>query len=170
MIMKPKLAGPGIAGIWICFSCLLLMPAWADDLRVGRAEVNITPPLGMPMGGLFYIRLSTGGHDDLHAKALVLEKDGVKMALVACDLVGMPARIVQATRQLIEKTSGLQGDRVMISGTHTHTGPEMDPIILAGVQKETSKIVEEYFASLPVKIAECVRLAEIGRASCRERV
>jgi len=165
--MKPSLAGTGIAAVWICCSCLMVAPAWAGDLRVGRAEVNITPPVGMPMGGYFYIRLSTGGHDDLHAKALVLEKDGVKTALVACDLVGVPARITGATRQLIERTSGLKGEQVMISGTHTHTGPEIDPIILASAQGKTAKIVHEYFASLPAKIAESVRLAEASLVPAR---
>ena len=160
-------AWAGIIGVWIYLSCVALTSAWAGDLRVGRAEADITPPVGMPVGGLFYLRLSTGRHDDLHAKALVMEKDGVKVALVACDLIGVPARIARSARQLIEKTSGLPGDRVMISGTHTHTGPEMDPVILESAEKETAKIIEEYFATLPAKIAESVKLAEANLTPAR---
>jgi neutral ceramidase len=167
MSIKPKLAGLGSVGLSICFSCLILAPVWAGDLRLGRADVNITPPVGMPMGGYFYLRLSTRVHDDLHAKALVLEKDGVKVALVACDLVGVPARIANVARQLIERTSGLKGEQVMISGTHTHTGPEIDPIILASAQGQTARIVHEYYASLPAKIAESVKLAEASLVPAR---
>jgi len=70
------------------FACLflsLVSPVIAADLRAGRAAVKITPPAGMPMAGYYYVRLNEGVHDDLHAKALVLEKDGVKAALVALE-------------------------------------------------------------------------------------
>lgn len=93
-MIKTRNAGrsrAGIIGVWAYFLCLVLPSVWAGDLRVGRAEIDITPPVGMPMGAQFYYRLSTGRHDDLHAKALVMEKDGVRVALVACDLVGIPA-------------------------------------------------------------------------------
>ena len=60
----------------------VLAPALAGDLRAGRASVKITPPAGMPMAGYYYVRLNEGIHDDLHAKALVLEKDGVSAAMV----------------------------------------------------------------------------------------
>jgi hypothetical protein len=39
------------------------VPAWAGDLRLGRAAVKITPPVGVPMGGYFYLRPSTSVHD-----------------------------------------------------------------------------------------------------------
>jgi hypothetical protein len=64
----------------------ILTPAWAGDLRMGRAAVNITPPLGMPMGGYYKVRLNTGTHDPLYTKAIVLEEGGMEAAIVACDL------------------------------------------------------------------------------------
>lgn len=157
----------GIIGVWIYISCLVPTSVWAGDLRVGRAEVGITPPVGMPMGAQFYYLLSTGRHDDLHAKALVMEKDGVRVALVACDLVGIPAQISRLARQMVEKASGLQADRVMISGTLTHTRAQLYPIIPATVPPETAKITEEFFATLPAKIAEIVKLAEANLAPAR---
>ncbi|MFN0172536.1 MAG: hypothetical protein ACKV22_39540 [Bryobacteraceae bacterium] len=59
---------------WLLF--WLALPLAAGDLRVGRAAVKITPPAGMPMAGYYSIRLNEGVHDDLFAKAIVLEKDG----------------------------------------------------------------------------------------------
>ena len=52
---------------------LALAPVWAAELRIGRAVVNITPPVGAPMGSSYGITISTGVHDNLYAKALVLE-------------------------------------------------------------------------------------------------
>src|SRR5262249_12863604 len=40
-----------------------------------------------------------------------------------CDLVSLPRRTVVEARRLIEKRTGIPGGHVMISATHTHTGP-----------------------------------------------
>ena len=40
------------------------------------------------MAGYFNERLSTGVHDPLHAKAIVLRQGREQIALVSCDLVG----------------------------------------------------------------------------------
>ena len=142
------------------FWFLLTSPLWAEGLRVGRAAVDITPPAGMPMGGYFEIRLNTGTHDPLHAKALVIEQDLVKVALVACDLESLPHSFADQARQLIEKSIGLPADHVMISATHTHTGPEMSHIFIDRLQGRPAQIAKDYRAALPGKIAEAVRLAE----------
>jgi hypothetical protein len=147
--------------IWISVLWLaLIAPAGAAELRVGRAAVDITPPVGMPMGGYFEIRLNTATHDPLYAKALVLEQGGVKVALVACDLESLPHSFVDQARQLIAKTTGLPGDHVMISATHTHTGPEMSAIFIDRLEGRPAQIAKDYRAGLPGKIAEAVRRAE----------
>lgn len=136
-------------------SCL-----FAADLRVGAAQVVITPPPGAPMAGYYYNRSAAGVHDDLHAKALVLERDGVRLAIVACDLSAMPRAIVDAARPLITAAVGIPSSHVMISSTHTHTGP----VLLVeknryNVEGEMKRIGEEYARSLPSKIAAAVKLA-----------
>ena len=143
----------------ILLAITFIVASFAGDLRVGRAAVKITPPAGMPMAGYYYVRLNEGVHDDLHAKAVVLEKDGVKAALVALDMANIPRRFVDAARAEVGKISGVPGANVMISATHSHTGPEMGSR-LRGITPETQKIVTEYYAELPKRIAESVRLAE----------
>src|SRR2546423_13269863 len=104
------------------FFIVCVAPAVSADLRIGRASVRITPPKGMPMGGNYYVRLNEGVHDELYAKAIVLEQDGAKAGMVAVDLVNIPRPIVEAARIAIGKVSSVDGARVMISATHTHTG------------------------------------------------
>src|SRR6266568_7681264 len=128
----------------------------AAQLRAGRSAVDITPPAGVPMAGYYYVRWSEGFHDPLHAKALVLESSGVKAALVALDLVGVPRTIVEAAREQISRTTGVPGANVMISATHSHTGPEMGGRLL-GVQPETKRSADADLAALPARIAESVR-------------
>lgn len=149
-------------------SCLLNVFLNAGDLQIGRAAVRITPPRGMPMAGYYRVRLNEGVHDDLYAKALVLEKDGAKAALVACDLVNAPRPFIEAARDLITKTTGVRGDHVLISATHTHTGPEMGSR-LRGVDPATLQLARQYLDALPAKIAESVKLAEANLVPARVR-
>ena len=74
----------------------------AQSLRVGAAEVVISPPAGTPMAGYYATRLSTGVHDDLHAKAIVIASGDQRVALVACDLVGIPPAVIEEARAAIE--------------------------------------------------------------------
>jgi hypothetical protein len=48
----------------------------------------------------------------------------------------------------------------MISATHSHTGPLLNKSRLGGASPAARKLVEQYRAALPGKIAEAVRLAE----------
>jgi hypothetical protein len=148
----------------LALCCLLLAgapPARDGDVRLGTAAVKITPVAGTPMAGYYATRLAEGTHDDLHAKALVFEAGGTKVALVALDLVSLPRQTVEAARALIERTTGVHGANVMISATHSHTGP-----VLSGrgerenIQGGNLPIAREYMDALPGRIAESVALAE----------
>ena len=66
-----------------CIGILVtLLPLAAADLRVGRAKVVITPPVGAVMGNSYGNTVSTGVSSDVHAKAVVFETGGVKAAVV----------------------------------------------------------------------------------------
>jgi len=95
----------------------------AADLAAGVAVVDITPPVGYRMSGYFYERLSTGTHDPLHAKALVLRQGSERAAFVFCDLIGVPVEVTsRARREVFEKT-GIPATNILIAATHSHTGP-----------------------------------------------
>ncbi|MBM3740125.1 MAG: hypothetical protein FJW39_30585 [Acidobacteria bacterium] len=135
---------------------LLCAPLTAGGLLLGRAEVKITPPDGMPMGGGFTIRLGKAAHDDLLCKALVFEQDGARAALVSCDVESLHRAWVVAARKRITAAGWIPGDRVMITATHSHSGPEMTPLVLEGAKGETLKISQAYHDALPTKIAQAV--------------
>ena len=142
----------------------ILTPAWAGDLRMGRAAVNITPPLGMPMGGYYKVRLNTGTHDPLYAKAIVLEEAGVEAALVACDFESIPRSFVDAARRIIQKTTHVPPDHVMISATHTHTGPEMIHFFLDRLEGPPRRLQEITALCCPAKsLRRFARLRRILR-------
>ncbi len=100
-----------------------MTPTWAAELRLGTAAVKITPPNGTPIAGPSVARGSEGVLDDVYAKAAVLDDGKTKIAWVVCDLSGVPVGIVSKARRMIAKETGIPADHVMISATHTHTGP-----------------------------------------------
>src|SRR5690349_12151379 len=91
----------------ICLIVLFAAPGWTAGFRVGRAAVKITPPAGAPMAGYYFNRAAEGVHDDLWAKAIVLEQGGAKAAIVSCDLIDMPRSTAEQARAAIEKTTGI---------------------------------------------------------------
>lgn len=144
---------------WLLAALLLAASfnARAGELRVGASQVVITPPAGAPLAGYYEPRGATGVLDDLYSKALVIEQDGVKAAIVICDLLTLPRPTVEAARKLIEQQTAIPGAHVLISATHQHTGPT--------VARESARDQLDggasdpglrYTASLPALIARSV--------------
>ena len=90
----------------------------------------------------------------------MIASGGQRVALVACDLVGIPPAVVEEARELIHQATGIPGGNVMISATHSHTGPLIpDGGARAGAYGGDLETARRYRAELPRKIAESVRLA-----------
>jgi hypothetical protein len=129
----------------------------AAAFRAGAAQVDITPPVGTPRGGSYATIPSVGVLAPLHAKVIVVEQDGQKAALVALDVAYTPRAVVGAARKLVAEQTGIPGDRVMISATHTHSGPVMTRhSLMDDVTGGKHPLVVEYTAKLPGLIARAV--------------
>jgi neutral ceramidase len=139
----------------------------AETLRVGRAKVQITPPIGSVMGNSYGISIVKGVTSPLHARALAFESGGIRAAVVACDLISLHRPIVEQTRRLIRERTGIPPENVILSATHCHSGPQTHPIFLEAVGGEAQRISEGYVAELPGLIAESVRLAEADLQAAR---
>jgi len=101
------------------------------QIKVGVAETIITPqnPIGVRMAG--YDRgnnTSTGVHDDLYARSLVVEgKDGTSSAMITVALVNMSELVMDNIRNGVSAETGIPFKNVIVSSTHTHSGPMMGP-------------------------------------------
>jgi hypothetical protein len=91
-------------------------------LHVAYAEADITPPLGGSMPGYFKDRRATGVLDPLLAKVLYLKQGDESVALVACDLIGMGAKIVERVRARVGEVMKAPPKHVWVHCSHTHTG------------------------------------------------
>lgn len=93
-------------------------------LRAGFSKICISPPIGAPLAG-FAARheVSKGIHDDLYARALVLENAESAVAIVSVDVLALSSEFIKRVRNAIQASTGLSPDSVMIASTHTHAGP-----------------------------------------------
>ena len=119
--------------------CVSILPLLAE-LQVGRSQVNITPPVGVPMAGYYSIRLSEGTHDDLHATSIALDVDGQRAILISCDLIAADPTFAGAARQEASRMTGVPVNRIMLSATHSHTGPLFNPRMLAAAEEPASVV------------------------------
>ncbi|MCS6776191.1 MAG: neutral/alkaline non-lysosomal ceramidase N-terminal domain-containing protein [Chloroherpetonaceae bacterium] len=97
----------------------------AGTLQAGTGYSILTPPLGVELGGYGYYlkRRATVIRRNLYARALVLAQGGTRVALVACDLLGLSAEVVRQARQQIEAMTRVPGSHVLIACTGTHSAP-----------------------------------------------
>jgi neutral ceramidase len=97
--------------------------AQSDALHAGAASSDVTPPTGYPLLG--WARgdaRATGQHTRLLARAIVLERGGHKLALVAVDANSIPGGMVQHAIDRV-RARGFDERNVVIAASHTHGGP-----------------------------------------------
>jgi hypothetical protein len=113
---------------------LLARPAGAA-LRAGAAKADITPDvrtLRVPLGGYAARKgaPSTGVHDPVQARALVLAEGETKVGIVSLDLCFLPANVKAEIVKRVQAAGvkGLDADHLLIAATHAHTAP--DPLAM----------------------------------------
>jgi hypothetical protein len=104
--------------------------AIADNvLRVGWAQVDITPEKPVALFGQMYKRISKDIRDPLTATALALETkspNGSKeqAIMISCDVLFIRKVIQEKIRALVKpQISDFDVDKLFLNATHTHTGP-----------------------------------------------
>jgi hypothetical protein len=99
--------------------------------RAGFAKIPIAPPLGVELAGygVYLERRATEVHDDLFARALALEDDtGERVLLLSLDLVGLSWELSATIPAQAAAAASLEVERVLVSSTHTHSGPATLPL------------------------------------------
>jgi neutral ceramidase len=91
-------------------------------LRAGFGRADITPKVGCTLVG-YSPRESTGIHDRLLARALVVEHGDNRWAVVSCEFCFLNINTVAEIRAAIQQRLGIPPSNVMLTTTHTHSGP-----------------------------------------------
>jgi neutral ceramidase len=127
----------------------------AESLMAGFGSADITPPPGIAHGGWgAQLHQRSQGNDlSLQARALVLRSEPPEVAIVDLDAIGFDAQITHTIIAAISELTGIPCDRIRVSCTHTHSGPNTFRL---GMIKEGLDMVRTYLQSLPHRVAGAV--------------
>jgi len=97
------------------------------SIEAGVARANITASVGQD-NMADYLRLvpAKGVGSEFYAKALVLDDGAERVAIVTADIISFPDKLVHETRQRIEKLTGISGEKILLSASHTHSSPAVN--------------------------------------------
>jgi neutral ceramidase len=110
----------------IAITCGACEPPPEPTIEVGLGETIITPPDGTPLAGYPRTEPSEGVRHDLHARTLiVVDTEGTAVALMSLELFVLDRALMQQIRDGIVEQTGIPADNILISCTHTHSGPDI---------------------------------------------
>jgi hypothetical protein len=144
------------------------------SLQAGAAKAVITPRDSLPMGGYakyhhillwsLFPRRNTGVHDDIHARALVLDDGQTTLALVAVDLMAYYHHDVLAVRERVQAKTGRDDLHVMVAAIHIHSGPDTYGVY-GGVPQSYRTFTYEQCAEAVAQALAALRPARVGFAT-----
>ncbi len=131
-----------------------------NTLKAGFARTNITPPMGIPVVGYFIPRYAESVLDDLEATALALSCGEDKALFICLDHCGIEQNLCSKYRKMASLASGVPEENILISQTHTHTGPRLGAASKQEVESpEVEKLVADYTTFVGNKIADVAAFA-----------
>jgi len=104
----------------------------SEVLRVGAAQVDITPPFPTHVAGsgAGEYRPASFVEDPLFARALVMEAKGRKLGIVSLDVTIVTREWTERIRQAAQEQCGLEPESLMVHATQTHSAPSLGYFML----------------------------------------
>lgn len=159
--------------------------ACADGLRAGAARVALAVPAGTPLAGYgaldrrllvpdvlgrhphaFWFKPNEGTLDALAARALVIEGGGRRLTWVTVDLVAVDRAFTARVAHALV-LAGLPPGTLIISASHTHSGPgafmASGLLGVVSVDRQDREVTEALVSS----VVDAVRRAETAKSPAR---
>ena len=96
-----------------------------EKLYFGVATEKITPEVGARLYGYMNGIESVGVNDDLTVTALYFSQGDTKALIISATVCSFNTALSLNIRKMIEKEWGIPKDNIIMSATHTHTGPNL---------------------------------------------
>lgn len=124
-----------------------------SGIRVGAAELDITPSLGCVLAGSLSPRYAEDVSYPLLTKAVVFDDGNTQVAYVQNDLIVLVRDQFDLAKARAQELTGIPAENMMMSATHTHYGPIT--VDMFGMTAES-----EYLEWALQKIGDVVKLAQ----------
>ena len=131
-----------------------------NNIEVGYARVNVTPPLGVNLDGYAMVRIADGVLDELEATAIALRSSDTTAVLIAVDHTGLYKVYLDEWRANIAARLGIGVEGVFIHCSHTHTAPQI-------VKSSTNPLTHQYAEFLERRLSDVAKMAVEDLAPAR---
>jgi hypothetical protein len=112
-------------------------------LLLGKAVVDITPPVGAHLAGWAGERYSNRIHQPLTCRVLYLRGGETAAVIVSVDLIGLDKDYSDEIRAAAGEKLGLPVSAIMLSATHTHSSPILPPCLFPQHPKPDAHYMED---------------------------
>lgn len=151
-----------------------------ESLKAATGKIDITPKNSVFIAGYGSNRKSTSVHDPVSARCLVLESGGTRIAIVSCDLIGVPRHASEKIRSMVKSVTP---EHLYIAATHTHSGPDtlgqwgpdfqtsgVDKVWWEETQRRIAALVETTGAKLEPAVLKFAHTSQVPKVSKNARV
>ncbi len=141
-------------------------------LRAGFGKADITPPVGIGLGGYAgRTGPSEAVAEPLYSRAAVLNCGNTTVAISANDLLFVTSSLARDVRQLVHQKTNIPEEHILVSATHSHSGPLLEHMSMVEEEVLDRDWIE---GALTEQMADAICLAHsnmqpaaIGTASSR---
>jgi len=148
--------------LWIAGAAWAVLDrsAWAAEsaMKVGFAETDITPDIGMEQPGGYGKSFHRTLHDPCKVRAVVFDDGNSRVALVGVDALTVRRELVEPVRKEIQQKCGIPFEAILIGASHSHSsGPTC--MVWPGEYDHASELVKK----LAYEKSSCADLVYIKR-------
>lgn len=108
-------------------------------LKIKTIRKKITPEIGALLAGYAAKVASDGIHDDLFISGIAFDDSRKKAILLSYDLLGLDEDLANEIREKCAEQNGIEKKDVILTCTHTHSGPHTRRNAIADLDKKYAK-------------------------------
>ena len=131
------------------------VPGIEGKFSVGYARIDITPQTSVPMAGFGRTsqRMTRVVRDNLYATSVAMrDEEGTVVIFLSMDLQRASNITVDAIRPVVSERTGIPMDHIMLHGTHTHSGPDLnntkEPLLAAYIEYLNPRLEQVIYESI----------------------
>ena len=130
--------------------------------KIGSFKTDITPPVGYLLAGhTARNKPSIKIHDPLYLKCVSISNEKETVFIITSDLIGFSPEFIKSVKNEIYKKLKINPSKILITASHTHTGP-----IMEDAYYYSEKPLPDYISLLKKKIVggiiQCLNDKEDG--------
>ena len=111
-----------------------------SKVKIGWAEVDITPKEKINLAGQFFERISDVVESPLSVIAMAIESGNEQLVMVSCDLASISVRLNRLVKEKLLSKTDLSPEKVIISAIHDHTSYTLPAMNLLAAKMKGAKL------------------------------